>query len=490
MRDVVSVKDFGAVGDGTDDILAIEAAIAASNSVYFPPGRYGISRPIVIQKEKVRLFGPGGYGPYGPGTAIGGSGLAVIDVLPGFTGTTVGGSTGSAAIWYQAPGAWTNNDWIEGGCFENLTIACNNRGVEGIRINRVPLGQVFRNLRIVQPTIGIYGTKWGWLTEFDNVYINEPSISGVRLNNGYNGCTFNNCSLYGGNISTQVLLDLSLDCYGNSWTGGFIEGGQVGVRLTNAQIAFHGTDFEAIKEKFFEIRGDYTGPTLNFANPVVAITGCTFVGVPSDAGIEVRGGAAEVHGNFFINNGAAPPAGVYCMSGLAAGDQTVNGFEALCISESNNTARGWNGQLYTGIVFSRMKRLTTEGVTFPNPQVASANPKTLDDYNEGVWTPVLSGWTNVGAPSFSNCVWTKIGRQVTLTFNCIAGTSISATVSTSTITGLPFAPTEFAAGSMMSGAPASLGSVLVGTASGGTIYPNTSGVVNQIIITVTYNTAS
>jgi hypothetical protein len=357
LRETVSVKDFGAVGDGvTDDILAIEAALAASSNIYFPTGVYGISRPIVIQKEKVNLRGPGGYGPYGPGTIIGGAGLAAIKVLAGFTGITLGGSSGSAAIWYQAPGTWTEDNWIEGGCFENLTIDCGNRGVEGIRFNRITLGQVFRNLRIVQPTIGIFGTKWGWLTEFDNVYVNEASVTGIRLNNGYNGCTFINCALYGGNISTPVLLDIALDCYGNSFTGGFIEGGDVAVRLTNAQIAFNGTDFEVHTQKFFEIKGLYSGspPTLQAANPPVTITGCTFVGLPSVAGIEVQGGSAEVHGNFFINSGSAPPAGVYCMEGIAGGDQTVSGFEQLCISESDNTARGWNGQLTTGLVFSRI----------------------------------------------------------------------------------------------------------------------------------------
>lgn len=364
LEDFVSVMDFmtpaqiAAVraGNPVDVIDAIDDAIAASNNIYFPSGSYGVSRPIVIQKEKVNLRGPGGYGPYGQGTQIGGEGLATIYARSGFTGTTVGGSTGSAVIWYQAPGTWTNNDWIEGGCFENLTIDCGNRGVEGIRFNRITLGQVFRNLRIVQPTIGIFGTKWGWLTEFDNVYVNEASVTAIRLNNGYNGCTFVNCALYGGNISTPVLLDLALDCYGNSFTGGFIEGGDVAVRLRNAQIAFNGTDFEVHTQKFFEIKGLYSGspPTLNAANPVVTITGCTFVGVPSVAGIEVEGGAAEVHGNFFINNGSAPPAGVFCMEGLAGGDQTVSGFEAMCISESNNTARGWNGQLTTGIVFSRV----------------------------------------------------------------------------------------------------------------------------------------
>lgn len=121
----------------------------------------------------------------------------------------------------------------------------------------------------------------------------------------------------------------------------------------------------------------------------------------------------------------------------------------------------------------------------------SATPGTgtselFNDYEEGTWTPVLTGWTNVGAPTFGNCVYTKIGRQVTVTFNCIAGTSISSTVGSSFITGLPFAPAQFAAGSMVTGAPSSLGSVLIGTANGGTIYPETSGVVTQIVITATY----
>jgi hypothetical protein len=46
-RDVVSVKDFGAVGDGVaDDTAAIQAAVVASPSVLFPRGTYRISASI------------------------------------------------------------------------------------------------------------------------------------------------------------------------------------------------------------------------------------------------------------------------------------------------------------------------------------------------------------------------------------------------------------------------------------------------------------
>jgi len=48
-KDVISVKDFGAKGDGlTDDTLAIQQALAAYDSVYIPEGRYLINAPITI----------------------------------------------------------------------------------------------------------------------------------------------------------------------------------------------------------------------------------------------------------------------------------------------------------------------------------------------------------------------------------------------------------------------------------------------------------
>jgi hypothetical protein len=47
MRDVVSVKDFGAVGDNTaDDTDAFEAAIATGNGIYIPAGTYRLTRTL------------------------------------------------------------------------------------------------------------------------------------------------------------------------------------------------------------------------------------------------------------------------------------------------------------------------------------------------------------------------------------------------------------------------------------------------------------
>ncbi len=49
VRECVSVRDFGATGDGvTDDTLAIQRALAASGSVYVPPGTYRVTSTIVL----------------------------------------------------------------------------------------------------------------------------------------------------------------------------------------------------------------------------------------------------------------------------------------------------------------------------------------------------------------------------------------------------------------------------------------------------------
>lgn len=71
LRETVSVKDFGAVGDGVaNDTVAIEAAIAYAataqggaigNSVYFPTGTYLISNTIVMP-NRVGLQGANGRG--------------------------------------------------------------------------------------------------------------------------------------------------------------------------------------------------------------------------------------------------------------------------------------------------------------------------------------------------------------------------------------------------------------------------------------------
>lgn len=57
LSDIVSVKDFGAVGDGTtDDTTAINNALAANSAIYFPAGTYLVSGNINIQNKSLIGF--------------------------------------------------------------------------------------------------------------------------------------------------------------------------------------------------------------------------------------------------------------------------------------------------------------------------------------------------------------------------------------------------------------------------------------------------
>lgn len=81
---------------------------------------------------------------------------------------------------------------------------------------------------------------------------------------------------------------------------------------------------------------------------------------------------------------------------------------------------------------------STGQVQFPATQNASSDANTLDDYEEGTWTPNQgSGLTVVGAFSSSG-VYTKIGRQVTVAFTISGATTIAVSAGGVITSNLPF----------------------------------------------------
>lgn len=84
------------------------------------------------------------------------------------------------------------------------------------------------------------------------------------------------------------------------------------------------------------------------------------------------------------------------------------------------------------------KIIQTNGIKFPATQVPSADPNTLDDYEEGTFTPVIEGLTTTGVGTYSNRVgiYTKIGRVVH--FTMYISTSSHTGTGGIAISGLPF----------------------------------------------------
>jgi len=78
------------------------------------------------------------------------------------------------------------------------------------------------------------------------------------------------------------------------------------------------------------------------------------------------------------------------------------------------------------------------GITFPATQSASTDANTLDDYEEGTWTPTITGTGTAGTATYAqrSARYTKVGRlvYVELYLSWSSGTGTSSLI----ITGLPF----------------------------------------------------
>ena len=136
---------------------------------------------------------------------------------------------------------------------------------------------------------------------------------------------------------------------------------------------------------------------------------------------------------------------IYGAAGTNQWDMYLNGSN---LRYSDNTGGGRiviDGTASVGTTFGvggATPAASGAGVTFPATQSASSDANTLDDYEEGTWTPAFSP-TGGGSISISvaSARYVKIGQSVTITAY-INVTSVSSPSGRLGMTGLPFSATN------------------------------------------------
>ena len=171
----------------------------------------------------------------------------------------------------------------------------------------------------------------------------------------------------------------------------------------------------------------------------------------------------------------------------------VDGASATTFFESSSNGTGTNLPIAFNTAGSETLRLSSTskavilaggstsangtGITFPATQSASSDANTLDDYEEGTWTPLLNYLWTISGTVTATGTYTKTGRQVFVTWKIVTsgGGSVAMNAAAQMQNCLPFPTQNPAAGgwgvASNYGLAANTQNLLV---DGTTVYPATS----------------
>lgn len=359
----VSVKDFGAVGDGvTDDTSAIQTALNTYSHVIVPVGTYLITSTINVPLH-TRLEFQGGLG-----NTLGSYPTAyfIKSALMTTAGITVSGTayvTGGGLICQN--GNAGDGVVLNGNSAKISHFLVHGAGNDGIRIGVDGVTSNYNSCEITQ-CVTQYNGRYG-------LYIHDgkPDTS--------TGANANVCTV------TQVFAQ---------------HNGSDGIRLGFCW-------WTTLINCLCEVNGGYG----------LYLSGADASSYPACRWATVLGGDYNEVNALGV---------IY--------DQSY--FSTFYISDFNQVPTT-AGAVLQGSAWRTAiagNNIFTARVTFPATQITSANPNTLDDYEEGTWTPAQAGVTlTVGSAAY-----TKIGRQVFYTFDITWPVTADAT--TIQITGFVHAP--------------------------------------------------
>lgn len=222
-----SVKDFGAVGDGTtDDTTAIQTALLACKAVYFPAGSYKITRNLT--STDVSIYGVPGQSIIKASGAAVTTALMVSSTIDALTGmqkrSTIEGITldGSGATGCTGLVCGNGTSAIAGNFLaKELTVA--HFDTVGIRLDTV-LEAAFENLTCNHNGIGCQLKSetvplgFQGIVAFRSCNFETSTLQGVQISGPSSAISFDSC-VFENNGAAGFQSDCSLGSGNQSLTG-------------------------------------------------------------------------------------------------------------------------------------------------------------------------------------------------------------------------------------------------------------------------------
>jgi len=489
----VNIRQFGAKGDGVaDDTTAISSAIDEFNTVYFPNGTYLFSG-ITINKHNVTLYGTGESR-----SVLLMTNAAAAAVTIASTATTSG----------------TN--------IRNLRIEGNASNLGGISLGtttfaatRIRIQDVF--ITGFQNAANGYGIRLNsnQNTDIENLWIQECHFGIYRANGGYSTSTrfSGKGSYFGRNCLHGIYVDGQCDDL--YIQDGLVEGCLgVGIAVTtnaaNTAGAGRGTRLILDSVYFEENNKDglssynavqVIGTATGYAQHTLTMNECQFAANPSAPGgtkdVGIDRAYAYFNGCRLLPGNVEPTASCNVRFVSCKFPNAENYLTTLKAMPGNVSAFEF-ADAATGSNPNQMNFVNA--LTFPATARPVSDPNTLDDYEEGTWTPVLSSDGTPPTIAYTEQLgtYTKIGNLVFLKAKIRGVLSVAGT-GTPRITGLPAFPLVSGEGldpvavsykQLLTGAPTSahtLAGPLIELA--GTAYQTGAG-NNFLVVSVTYRTTA
>ncbi len=427
LRESVSVKDFGAVGDGvTDDTAAIAAALLAGSGkkVYVPAGTYKITSTLTVPTST-----------YFYGTGLGSSIIQYTSNIPIITAQGSGTKTRISGFYLAFSSAQP----------------IGNTNALGINVQNFDESSM-DNLMINNCYSGIY---CGASSGISPNYIYSSTLRDIRIE-GYSGYGLYLSTVAANNsgnvlqniyiVNTSTTTPVTCGAYINAWDDGVIN--QINIEQCQpsaAPMIISGCNNLTINAIHFEAityAVDF-GAMISIQASRVNITGlsvlsCTYTAT-NIASICSLGGTGYVTGGQVVLQNV-----------MDRGNTITSTNKSVFYSSSASSTARLIGATLNGFTAGLSGGLGTF-LQNDNAFVFSSGGASFNDYREGTWTPVQgAGLTVVGAFSSSG-TYTKVGRQVCINGVVSGATSVAIAAAGEICTGLPFTVGTASIGSAVNG---------------------------------------